>query len=54
MLDCPARMKTLIGSAKEMDERAHSSAAVRIIVGFMVIDSLVFRFLGKAAQGEST
>jgi hypothetical protein len=49
MLDCPARMKTLIGLAKEIGERTHSSAAVRITVGFIVIDSLVFSFLGNAA-----
>ena len=36
MLDWPARMKTLIGLAKEAGERRHSSAAVRIAVGFIV------------------
>jgi hypothetical protein len=30
-------MKTLSGLAKEIGDRAHSSAAVRIAVGFMVI-----------------
>jgi hypothetical protein len=49
MLDWPARMKTLIGLAKEIGERAHSSPAVRIAVGFMVNYLLVFRFMGSAA-----
>jgi hypothetical protein len=46
-------MNTLIGLAKEIGERTHSSAAVRIAVGFMVIsvgfmviDSLELSFLG--------
>jgi hypothetical protein len=46
MFDCPARMKTLSGLAKEIGERTQSRAAVRITVGFMVIDSLGFSFLG--------
>jgi hypothetical protein len=49
MLDWPARMKTLSGLAEEIGERTHSSAAVRIAVGFIVIESLVFRFSGIAA-----
>jgi hypothetical protein len=49
MLDCPARMKTLIGLAWESGDRTHSRAAVRIAVGFIVIDSLVFIFFGNAA-----
>jgi hypothetical protein len=35
-------MKTLIGLAKEIGERAHSSAAVRITVGL-----IVFLFVGN-------
>jgi len=38
-------MKTLSGLAWEIGDRTHSSAAVRIAVGFIVIDSLAFRFL---------
>jgi hypothetical protein len=34
------------GLAKEIGERAQSSAAVRITVGFIVIDSLDFSFGG--------
>jgi FtsH-binding integral membrane protein len=49
MLDCPARMKTLIGLAKELGERTHSRAALRIAVGFIVIFLLVLRFLRNAA-----
>jgi hypothetical protein len=37
-------MNTLSGLAKEMGERTQSSAAVRITVGFIVIDSLKFTF----------
>ena len=35
MLDWPAKMNTLSGLAKAVGERAQSSAAVRIAVGFM-------------------
>ena len=51
MLDWPARMKTLIGAAKEFGERPHSSARVRITVGFIFIDSLVFRFFEECGLG---
>jgi hypothetical protein len=37
MLDCPARMNTLSGLAKENGERTHRSAAVRIGAGLIVI-----------------
>ena len=47
-MDCPARRKTLSGLAKEIGDRTHSRAAVRIVVGFMVADSL--RWLARCAH----
>jgi hypothetical protein len=44
-------MKTLSGLAWEIGERTHSSAAVRITVGFIIIDSLAFIFLGECGLG---
>jgi hypothetical protein len=35
MLDCPARMNTLSGLAYDSGEKTQSSAAARILVGFI-------------------
>jgi hypothetical protein len=43
---CDWAGEAAVSTAKEFGERTHSSAAVRITVGFIVIDSLEFSFLG--------
>jgi hypothetical protein len=42
-------MNTLIGLAKEIGDRTHSSAAVRITVGFIVILFVEIFIFGNAA-----
>jgi hypothetical protein len=51
MFDYPARMKTLSGLAKEIGERTHSSAAVRIAVGFSVILFVGIQIFGECGLG---